>query len=84
MSQIKPDPVADTKGLQCPRPLLNAKQMLESMKDGQILDVISNDLSTKTTFPAYVKRSGDELLEIVEDGASIHLYVKKKGSILPE
>jgi tRNA 2-thiouridine synthesizing protein A len=84
MSQIKPDLVVDTKGLQCPRPLLKAKQMLESMEDGQILEVIANDLSTKTTFPAYVKRSGDQLLEIVEDGAIIYLYVKKKGSTLPE
>ena len=73
MSQIKPDLVADTKGLQCPRPLLKAKQMHESMEDGQSLEVISNDLSTMTTFPAYVKRSGDELIQEVEDGAIIHL-----------
>jgi len=79
MSLIKPDLAVDTKGLQCPRPLLKAKQILESMQEGQILEVIANDLSTKTTFPAYVKRSGDELIQVVEDGAIIHLYIKKKA-----
>ena len=80
MSLIKPDRVVDTKGLQCPRPLLKAKQILENMQEGQILEVIANDLSTKTTFPAYVKRSGDELIQVVEDGAIIHLYIKKKAA----
>lgn len=82
MSRIKPDLVVDTKGLQCPRPLLKAKQILESMQGGQILEVIANDLSTKTTFPAYVKRSGDELMQVVEDGAIIHLFIKKKAAAL--
>ncbi len=78
MSRIKPDLVVDTKGLQCPRPLLKAKQALEGMRDGEILEVIANDASTKSTFPAYVKRSGDELLEVDEDGAIIHLFIRKK------
>jgi tRNA 2-thiouridine synthesizing protein A len=83
MSQIKPDVVVDTKGLHCPRPLLKAKQILESMEGGQVLEVIANDLSTKSTFPSYLKRSGDQLLEITEDGAIIHLYIKKKETISP-
>lgn len=83
MSKIKPDVVVDTKGLQCPRPLLKAKQMLESMQADQVLEVIANDLSTKSTFPAYLKRSGDELLDIAEDGAIIHLYIKKRGTTSP-
>jgi tRNA 2-thiouridine synthesizing protein A len=83
MSQMKPDVVVDTKGLQCPRPLLKAKQILESMKDGQVLEVIANDLSTKSTFPSYLKRSGDALLSIIEDGGIIHIYIKKKEAVSP-
>jgi tRNA 2-thiouridine synthesizing protein A len=83
MPQIKPDVVVDTKGLHCPRPLLKAKQILESMEGGQILEVIANDLSTKSTFPAFLKRSGDELLNITEDGAVIHLYIKKRETVSP-
>ncbi len=77
MKMLKPDVVLDTKGLQCPRPLLKAKQALEGMQPGQILEVIANDLTTKTTFAAFTKRSGDELLEVRDDGAVIHLFLKK-------
>ncbi len=78
-TDIKPDKVIDTKGMQCPRPLLKAKQTLEEMEPGQILEVIANDPTTKTTFPAYAKRSGDDLLAIDEDGAIYHLFLKKKA-----
>ncbi len=74
---IKADLVVDTKGLECPRPLLKAKQTLEGMQAGQILEVISNDSTIKQTFTAYTRRSGDEILAIHEDGAVIHCYVRK-------
>lgn len=76
-TDIRPDIVIDTKGLQCPRPLLKAKQTLEGMNPGEVLEVVANDLTTKTTFAAYTKRSGDELITVVEDGPEIHLFVKK-------
>lgn len=79
-TDIKPDVVIDTKGLQCPRPLLKAKQTLEGMQPGQVLEVIANDVTTKTTFPAYVRRSGDDLLDIHEDGGIIRLLIKKGPS----
>lgn len=79
MAEIKHDILLDTKGLQCPRPLLKAKQVLESMEPGKILEVVANDPSTKTTFPAYTKRSGDDLLNIREDGGIIHFFIRKKG-----
>jgi len=74
----KPDLVIDVKGMQCPRPLLTAKQTLEGMQSGQILQVIATDTSTKSSFPPYLNRSGDELLEIEMSGGEIHLFIKKK------
>jgi len=74
----QPDLVIDVKGLHCPRPLLSAKQTLEKMKPGQTLEVIATDTSTKSSFPPYLKRSGDELLKIEMRGEEIHIYIKKK------
>ncbi len=76
-TDLKADVVIDTKGLQCPRPLLKAKQTLESMQAGEVLEVIANDMTAKTTFSAYLKRSGDNLLAIHEDGGVIRLFIKK-------
>jgi tRNA 2-thiouridine synthesizing protein A len=75
---IKPHLVIDVKGMQCPRPLLTAKQTLEGMSSGQILKVIATDTSTRSSFPPYLNRSGDELLKIEESGGELHLYIKKK------
>ncbi len=75
---VKPDLVIDVKGLHCPRPLLSAKQTLEKMTPGQTLEVIATDTTTTSSFPPYLKRSGDELLRIEMRGDEIHLLIKKK------
>ena len=75
---VKPDLVIDVKGMQCPRPLLSAKQTLEGMQSGQILLVIATDTSTRSSFPPYLNRSGDELLGIETFNEEIHLFIKKK------
>ena len=76
--KYKPDIVIDVKNLQCPRPLLTAKQTLQGMSSGQILQVVATDTTTRSSFPPYLNRSGDELLKIEESGEEIHLFIKKK------
>ena len=75
---MKIDQVIDVKGQKCPRPLLITKQTLKSMQTGKILQVISDDVTTKLTFHSYLQRSGDELLDMHQDGMDIHYYIKKK------
>ncbi len=75
---IKADQVIDVKGMLCPRPLLMTRQALKGLEAGQILHVIADDMTTKITFLSFLERSGDELLNMHEDGAVIHHYIKKK------
>lgn len=75
---LKADQVIDVKGMICPRPLLMTRQALKGLEAGQILQVITDDMTTKITFHAFLERSGDELLNMIEDGALIHHYIKKK------
>jgi tRNA 2-thiouridine synthesizing protein A len=75
---FKSDLVIDVKGMKCPRPLLTAKQTLAGMSSGQILKVIATDTTTRSSFPPYLNRSGDELLKIEESGEEIILFIKKK------
>ncbi len=75
---FKPDLVIDVKGMQCPRPLLTAKQTLKVMQSGQILQVIADDSSIKASFPPYLTRSGDEPLKIEETWEGIIVFIKKK------
>jgi tRNA 2-thiouridine synthesizing protein A len=78
MEAFTPDLVIDVKGLHCPKPLLRAKQTLEKMQPGQTIEVISTDSTTKSSFPPYLNRTGDELLKIETEGEEIRLYIRKK------
>lgn len=78
MSEIKPDKFIDTIGMKCPMPLIYFKKALSDMQPGQILEVVADDQTTKTTFNSFLKQSGDELVEIVEAEGLIHHFIKKK------
>ncbi len=78
MSAIKPDVVLDTKGMNCPMPVLKTKKAIDGLQSGQVLEVISTDKGSISDIPALLKRLGHELLETKEDGGVIEFYIKKK------
>ena len=78
MSEYKPDVVLDTKGMNCPMPVLKTKKAIDALPSGQILEVISTDQGSKSDIPAMMNRLGHEILETKEDGGVIEFYIKKK------
>ena len=78
MVEIAHDLLIDVKGLQCPLPLLKAKQILGDMRAGQVLKVVATDKTTRLSFASYLKNSGDELLKMEEYKDEIHHYIRKK------
>ena len=57
------DQELDTRGLNCPLPILKAKKALTGMQSGQLLTVISTDQGSLRDFAAFAKQTGNELLE---------------------
>jgi TusA-related sulfurtransferase len=57
------DKEIDTRGLNCPLPILKAKKALTDMQSGQLLKVISTDAGSLRDFQAFCKQTGNELLE---------------------
>ena len=53
----------DTRGLNCPLPILKAKKALTDMQTGQLLKVISTDAGSVRDFQAFAKQTGNELVE---------------------
>ncbi|MBF0316990.1 MAG: sulfurtransferase TusA family protein [Nitrospirae bacterium] len=77
MADIKADQVLDTKGLNCPMPVLKTKKALDGIDSGKILEVISTDPGSKSDIPALLSRLGHELLETKESGNAISFFIKK-------
>ncbi len=57
------DQELDTRGLNCPLPILKDKKALTGMQSGQLLKVISTDQGSLRDFAAFAKQTGNELLE---------------------
>ncbi len=72
-----PDQVLDTKGLNCPLPILKAKKAIAQMQTGQTLEVTSTDPGSVKDFEALSRQTGHQLLESKqEDGIYIFLLEK--------
>ena len=72
-----PDQTLDTKGLNCPLPILKAKKSIAQMETGQTLEVLSTDPGSVLDFEALCRQTGHELLESTkQDGVYIFLLKK--------
>ena len=53
----------DTRGLNCPLPILKAKKALADMVSGELLRVYSTDPGSTRDFQAFARQTGHELVE---------------------
>ncbi len=52
----------DTRGLNCPQPILKAKKALTELTSGDLLKVVSTDAGSVRDFQAFAKQTGNELI----------------------
>ncbi len=67
----------DTRGLNCPLPILKAKKALAEMSSGQTLRVVATDSGSVRDFAAFAKQTGNELLEQSTEGKD-YIHVLKR------
>ena len=53
----------DTRGLNCPLPILKAKKALADMRSGEVLKVVATDPGSMRDFQAFARQTGNELIE---------------------
>lgn len=78
MSEYIFDEELDASGLNCPLPLLKAKQALNKMQEGKVLKVIATDNGSIRDFKAYTDQSDHELLESFTDQEP-YVYIIRRG-----
>ena len=80
MSQeIKADKVMDLKGLPCPMPVVKVSKGIKEVEVGQVIEAITSDPGSLADFPAWAKKSGNEILETVKDDGVIKFYIKRSA-----
>jgi len=75
---MKVDVELDTRGLNCPLPILKAKKALSTMTSGQTLRVVSTDTGSIRDFAAFCKQTGNELIDQqTENSDFIHILKRR-------
>jgi len=75
---MKSDKTLDCVGLFCPMPIAKTKQELETIKSGEVLEVLADDPGFEKDLPAWCKMTGQEYLGMEKEGRILKGYVKKK------
>ena len=72
------DKELDTRGLNCPLPILKAKTALAEMTSGQLLKVVSTDAGSTRDFQAFAKQTGNDLVEQQTVGTDFIHVLKRR------
>jgi len=68
----------DTRGLNCPMPILKAKKALAELAAGEVLKVLSTDPGSVRDFQAFARQTGNELVEQTNSGNDfVHLLRRR-------
>ncbi len=68
----------DTRGLNCPLPILKAKKALADMVAGETLRIVSTDPGSTRDFQAFARQTGNELVEQTTSGSDfIHILRRR-------
>jgi tRNA 2-thiouridine synthesizing protein A len=68
----------DTRGLNCPLPILKAKKALADMLSGEVLKVVASDPGSVRDFQAFARQTGNELVEQVNSGKEFVHYLRRR------
>lgn len=72
------DRVLDTRGLNCPMPILKAKKALNDMAPAQVLKVLATDPGAVRDFEYFCKHTGHTLMETTELEGEFVFMVRRK------
>ncbi len=72
------DKELDTRGLNCPLPILKAKKALAEMVSGQLLRVVSTDAGSTRDFQAFARQTGNDLVDQQTAGSDFIHVLKRR------
>ena len=66
----------DTKGLNCPLPVLKARKAIKGLDPGDTLEVQSTDPGSVKDFEAFCRTTGNELVEKAEEDGVFRFLIR--------
>lgn len=72
------DKELDTRGMNCPLPILKTKKALAELASGQVLKVVSTDAGSVKDMAAFANQTGNTLMSSSEEKGEYVFMMKKK------
>ncbi len=72
------DKELDTRGMNCPLPILKTKKALADMAAGQVLKVVSTDAGSVKDMQAFANQTGNTLVSSSEEKGEYIFMMQKK------
>jgi tRNA 2-thiouridine synthesizing protein A len=67
----------DARGLNCPRPILRARNSVQGLNAGQVLRIVATDPGPAKDFEAFCKQTGNALLAATQQAGEYHFHIRK-------
>jgi TusA-related sulfurtransferase len=78
MADQLPAKKLDTVGLYCPVPLFKTREGIDSIKVGEVLEVLADDPAEEEDITRFVKRTGHELVKFENNEGNLRFLIRKK------
>ena len=72
------DKELDTRGLNCPLPILKAKKALADMSSGEVLRVMATDPGSVRDFQAFARQTGNDLVQQDSVGQEFVHFLRRR------
>jgi TusA-related sulfurtransferase len=67
----------DCIGLYCPQPLFQAREGIDSIAVGDVLEVLADDPAAEEDIKRFAKRTGHEIIALEKDGGRLRFLIRK-------
>lgn len=68
----------DCVGLYCPVPVMRAKEEIDGIEEGTLMELIADDPASAEDIPRWARRAGHTLVKVDRDGDEYHYFILKK------
>jgi len=69
--------LVDCVGLYCPVPVMRAKEEIDQLEDGNLMELVADDPASAEDIPRWAKRAGHLFLSMHQDGEEYHFLIQK-------
>ena len=79
MSDLTPVRSLDARGLRCPLPLVKARDEIDHIASGEVLEVLATDPGTDHDFRAWCQRTHHEFVTVEELKGPVYRFLIRRA-----